>query len=215
MLVDHLDWGFWYSDSFCTPLIYSFEIFNMLFMMIDLFWSRIPIWLFSLCLIIIFVWDIDMLIVSIVHLVSLSIVIPILAMTILIALHVWIRCYIFIDLTCWFSSLYILLIVFEHDVYTYHFSSDRHSLYVCMNGISCTLLDRMLHDCPPSAWLHVACLCGSHFYPPTFNSLGFGHSFHPGSHYCKCETFCVLALWSSQRLGVGSSDRLYRCAGAF
>ena len=77
------------------------------------------------------------------------------------------------------------------------------------------LPDCMMHDCPPSAWLHVICLCGSHFYPPISNSLGFGHSFHLGSHYCKCETFCVLARRPSRRLGVGSSDGLYRCTGAF
>ena len=78
-----------------------------------------------------------------------------------------------------------------------------------------------------SAWLHVAwlpffyliacCLSmwAAYIYPLTSNSLGFGHPFHPGSHYCKCETFCVLALWPSQRLGVGFSDGLYRCTRAF
>ena len=72
-------------------------------------------------------------------------------------------------------------------------------IMVCvdMSDISCTLLDCMARDCLPSAWLHVACLCGPHIYPLTSNSLGFGHSFHPGSHYCKCETFCVFALWPS------------------
>ncbi|KAL6349660.1 hypothetical protein AAG906_041067 [Vitis piasezkii] len=28
--------------------------------------------------------------------------------------------------------------------------------------------------------------------PFTSNSLGLGHSFHSGSHYCKCEALCVL-----------------------
>ena len=78
-----------------------------------------------------------------------------------------------------------------------------------------TLLDCMLHDCPSSTWLHGTCLCGSHIYPLTSNSLGFSHSFHSGSHYCKCEAFCVLVLWMSQRLGVGSSDGLYWCLAAF
>ena len=136
-------------------------------------------------------------------------------MIILITSYAYTHHCISLSLTCWFSDLYTILIVFEHDVYMYHFPSDRHSLYVCMSGISCTLLDCMLHDCPPSTWLHVAYLCGSHFYPPTSNFLGLGRSFHSGSHYCKCETFCVLALWSSQRLGVGSSDGLYQCTGAF
>ena len=101
-------------------------------------------------------------------------------------------------LTCCviFSGLYILLIVFGHGVLiTIH--PDCHGLYVYMSDISCTLPDCMLHDYPSSAWLHVACSCGSHFYPLTSKSLGFGHSFHPSSHYCKCETFCVLALWPS------------------
>ena len=154
-----------------------------------------------------------MLIVLIAYLISLSIVILIFAMTVLIALHVQIHWYISIDLARWFTCLYILSVVFEHGVLiTIH--PDCHGLYVYMSDISCTLHDRMSHDCPSSAWLHVACPCGPHIYPLTSNSLGFGHSFHLGSHYCKCETFCVLALWPSQRLGVGSSDGLYRCTGA-
>ena len=150
----------------------------------------------SLCFITIFVWDIDMLIVLIVYLISLSIVIMIFAMIVLITLHVWIHCYTSFDVTCRLSRLCILLIVFEHDVCITIYL-DSHSLYVYMSDISCTLPDRMSHDCPPFAWLHVACLCGPHFYPPTSNSLGFGHSFHLGSHYCKCEAFCVLVLWPS------------------
>ena len=129
--------------------------------------------------------------------------------------------------TCIDSLLYIIWLavlfslacklswsLFGHDVgITIH--PDCHRLCVDVSDISCTLLDCMLHDCPPSAWLHVVCLCGSHFYPPTSNSLGFGHSFHLGSHYCKCEAFSVLALWPSRRLGVGSSDGLYWCLRAF
>ena len=103
---------------------------------------------------------------------------------------------------------------FEHDVHI-AIHPDSCSFCVDMSDISCTLLDCMTRDCLPSAWLHVACLCGPHIYPLISNSLGFGHSFHPGSHYCKCETFCVFALWPSQRLEVGSSDGLYRCTGAF
>ena len=98
--------------------------------------------------------------------------------------------------------------------YSYHYSSWLSRL-VCIHDISCTLPDCMSHDCPSFAWLHVACPCGPHFYPLTSKSLGFGHSFHLGSHYCKCEAFCVFAIWPSQRLGVGSSDGLYRCMGAF
>ena len=134
-------------------------------------------------------------------------------MIVLITSHAYTHHCISLSLTCWFSNLYTILIVFKQDVcITIHL--DCHSLYVYMSDISCTLLDCMVHDYPPFVWLHVACPCGSHFYPPTSKSLGFSHSFYLGSHYCKCETFCVLALWPSQRLGVRSSDRLYRCTGA-
>ena len=89
-----------------------------------------------------------MLIVLIAYLISLGIVILIFSMIILITLHVWIRCW--FDLTCRFSGLYIILIVFEHGILiTIH--PDSHSLYVCMSDISCTLLDYMMHDCSPSA----------------------------------------------------------------
>ena len=88
-----------------------------------------------------------MLIVLIAHFVSLSIVILIFAMIILIALHVWIRCCISFDLTCQFSGLCIILIVFEHDI-CITIPPDCHSLYVYMSDISCTLLDCMSHDCP-------------------------------------------------------------------
>ena len=135
-------------------------------------------------------------------------------MIILITSHAYTHHCISLSLTCWFSDLYILSVVFEHDVHII-IHLDCHDLYVYMSDISCTLPDCMSHDCLSSTWLHVACSCGPHIYPLTSNSLGFGHPFHPGSHYCKCETFCVLALWPSQRLGVGSSDGLYRCTGAF
>ena len=88
-----------------------------------------------------------MLIVLIAHFVLLSIVILIFSMIILIALHVWIRCCISFDLTCQFSGLCIILIVFEHDIcITIH--PDCHSLYVDMSDIFYTLLDCMSHDCP-------------------------------------------------------------------
>ena len=135
-------------------------------------------------------------------------------MFVLITSHAYTHHCISLSLTCWFSGLYILLIVFGHGVLI-TFSSDSHSFCVGMSDISCTLLDCMMHVCPSSTWLHVVCLCGSHFYPPISSSLGFGHPFHPGSHYCKCEIFYVLALWPSRRSGVGSSNGLYLCLGAF
>ena len=136
-------------------------------------------------------------------------------MIVLFTLHAWIHWCISFDLICWFSDLHIILIVFLSMMFISLFILIVVVFCVDMSDISCTLLDCMTRDCLPSAWLHVACLCGPHIYPLTSNSLGFGHSFHPGSHYCKCETFCVFALWPSQRLGVGSSDGLYRCTGAF
>ena len=94
----------------------------------------------------------------------------------------WLAYYLDCLLSMMFVSLFVLIVI---------------AFCVDMSDISCTLLDCMARDCLPSAWLHVACLCGPHIYPLTSNSLGFGHSFHPGSHYCKCETFYVLALWPS------------------
>ena len=93
-----------------------------------------------------------MLIVSIAHLVSLSIVILIFSMIILIALHVWIHCCISFDLTCQFSGVYIILIFFEHDVcITIHL--DCHSLYAYMSDIFvlcltvCCMTAFLLRDC--------------------------------------------------------------------
>ena len=148
-----------------------------------------------------------MLIVLIAYLISLS-------MAILIALHVWIHCYTSFDLTCRFSRLYILLIIFWAWCY-YHYSSWLSRL-VCIHEwyilYSAWLYDAWL----PSLYM-IACRLSMWvaLLSPTSNSLGFGHSFHLGSHYCKCETFYVLVLWPSERLGVGSNDGLYRCTGAF
>ena len=137
-------------------------------------------------------------------------------MIVLITSHAYTHLYISLGSTCRFSDLYIILIVFEHDVcIIIHLDCRILAYLVCTRWYIWVLPDCVLHDYPSSAWLHVACLRGLHIYPPTSNSLGFGHSFHPGSHNCKCETFYVLAHWPSQRLGVGSSDGLYRCTGAF
>ena len=99
-----------------------------------------------------------MLIVSIAHFVPLSIVILIFAMIVLIILHVWIHCCILFDLTCRFSGLYIILLVFEHDVcITIHL--DHHSLYVYMSDISvlcltvCCMIALFLYDC--MSFVHV------------------------------------------------------------
>ena len=120
------------------------------------------------------------------------------------------------SLTCWFSDLYTILIAFEYDVrFTIRFDCRILACLVCTWVIYPALPDCMVHDYPSFVWLHVACLCGPHIYPLTSNSLGLGHFLHFGSHFCKCEAFCVLVFWPRQRLGVGSSDGLYRCMGAF
>ena len=90
-----------------------------------------------------------MLITSIAYFALLSIVILIFAMIVLTALRVWIHCYIPFDSTYWFTCLYIILIVFEHDVCII-IHPDYHSLYAYMGDISCTLLDCMLRDYPSS-----------------------------------------------------------------
>ena len=162
-------WEFLMSLDACSDIVFVWDI-DMLIMMIDLSWLRILRYLFFLCFIVIFVWDINILIVSINHLVLLSIVIMIFAMIVLIALHLWIHFCISFDLTCQFSSLYIILIIFEHDIcITIH--PDRYSLYVYMSDIFCTLLDYMLHDYLSSAWLYVICPCGPHIYPFISNPL--------------------------------------------
>ena len=213
VLVDYLDWGFWHSDFLCASLIYFvWDIWHVdyddWFVLIED--SEIAIFSVLHCHIRLGYWHADCIDClsyfaqhsdsDICHdysdrLACMDSSLVWFDMSIL-----WLAYYLDRLLSMMFISLFILIVV---------------AFCVDMSDISCTLLDCMTRDCLPSAWLHVVCLCGSHFYPPTSNSLGVGHSFHLGSHYCRCETFCVLALWPSQRLGVGSNDGLYRCTGAF
>ena len=68
-------------------------------------------------------------------------------MFVLITSHTWIHCCMFFDLMCWFSGLYIVLIIFEHAVFVI-IRLVCHSL--CgLEWYICILLDCMLHDCPP------------------------------------------------------------------
>ena len=155
-----------------------------------------------------------MLITSIAYLALLSIVILIFAMIVLTALRVWIHCYIPFDSTYWFTCLYIILIVFEHDVcITFHLI-----IIVCMWTwviyhvlclTTCCMTTLILRDC--MSLVHVGCT--SIPLPPTllvsvipFISVLTIVSVRP--------SMCLL-FWLSQRLGVGSSDGLYRCLGAF
>ena len=62
------------------------------------------------------------------------------------------------SLSMMFVSLFVLIVVF--------------SLILCVHWwYIWALPDCVLHDCPPLAWLHVACLCGSHIYPLISHSL--------------------------------------------
>ena len=123
-----------YLSIDCTLRVFDACFIDMLIMMIDYLDGAFDAAIFFLCFIVIFVWDIDMLIILIGHLALLSIVILILTMIVLIASHVWIHYCISFDLRDWSSCLYIILIVFEHDVcITIHL--DCHSLYVDMSGI--------------------------------------------------------------------------------
>ena len=77
----------------------------------------------------------------------------------------------------------------------YHYPSNRRILayLVCVHWwYIWDLFDCLSHDCLSAAWLHDACLCGSHIYPLTSTPLVFGHFLHFGSHFCKCEALCVL-----------------------
>ena len=92
-----------------------------------------------------------MLIVLFTYLISLSIVILVFAMIVLIALHVWIHRYTSFDLTCQFSGLYILLIVFLAWC-SYHYSPWLSRL-VCVHEWY-ILCSAWLYD----AWLPSLCM---------------------------------------------------------
>ena len=87
-----------YLSIDCTLRVFDACFIDMLIMMIDYLDGAFDAVIFFMCFIVIFVWDIDMLIILIGHLVLLSIVILILAMIVLIASHVWIHYCISFDL---------------------------------------------------------------------------------------------------------------------
>ena len=71
------------------------------------------------------------------------------------------------SLTCilFWSSLSMMFCI------TIRFDCRILAYLVCTWVIYPVLPDCMMHDCPPFAWLHAACLCGSHFYPLTSHPL--------------------------------------------
>ena len=93
----------------------------------------------------------------------------------------------------------------EHDVrITIRLDCRILAYLVCIWVIYPALPDCMMHDCPPFARLHAACLCRSHFYPLTSKSLGLGHSFHLGSHNAPVHRYSLSLdltpnLWLGQR----------------
>ena len=87
-----------YLSIDCTLRVFDACFIDMLIMMIDYLDGAFDAVIFFMCFIVIFVWDIDMLIILIGHLALLSIVILILAMIVLIASHVWIHYCISFDL---------------------------------------------------------------------------------------------------------------------
>ena len=67
---------------------------------------------------------------------------------------------------------------------------------------------------PFSAWLSVACSCKSRIYPLISNHLVSVISFISVLTFANVRP-CVCLYSDRDRLGVGSSDGLYRCLGAF
>ena len=179
-----------------TRILYLFETFDMLIMMIDLYWLRILIPCFLLCFIDVFVWDIDMLgywwlILS-----------PCLA-------HwFWFCHYCFDHFTCIHSLLYITrldMLILWHVYYfdrlwawwLYHYPSDCRILAYLV----CTLMIYLSFAWLRVAWLPSFCMTACRLFmwvahlSPCLPLSSLGHFLHYGSHFCKCEALCVLVLW--------------------
>ena len=116
-------------------------------------------------------------------------------MIVLITSHAYTHLYISLGLTCWFTCLYSILIVFEHDIWITVYLIVVFSLILCV--------DMMIYL--SFAWLRVAwlpsfCMIAcrlsvwvahlSLYFPPS----GFSHFLHFGSHFCKCEALCACTL---------------------
>ena len=113
----------------------------------------------------------------------------------------------------WFPCLYVILIVFEHDVcITFHLI-----VIVCMWTwviypifylTACCMTALLLRDCMSP--VHVGHT--SIPLPPTL--LASVIPFISVLTITSVRPSVCLLFWLSQRLGIGSSDRLYRCLGA-
>ena len=77
---------------------------------------------------------------------------------------------------------------------------------LCLN-VCCMIVLLCVIACCLSVWIaHLS---------PYLQPFGFGHFLYSGSHFCKCETLCVFVTLTELEVGVGSSDGLYWCLGAF
>ena len=87
---------------------------------------------------------------------------------------------------------------------------------MCGHGwYTCNMPDYLLHNFSSPVWLHVACLCGSHIYPLTSNPLVSITLLFLVLTFVSVRPCVHLFSDRASWLGVGSSDRLYRCLGAF
>ena len=98
----------------------------------------------------------------------------------------------------------------------YHFSSGCHSLYVDLSDIylvlcltACCMTVLLLRDCMSP--VHVGCTS----IPLPLTLLVSVIPFILVLTIASVRPSVRLLLWPSQRLGVGSSDGLYQCLGAF
>ena len=135
-------------------------------------------------------------------------------MIVLTTLHVWIHCYIPFDSTYWFTCLYIILIAFEHDVYiTFHLifivCMWTWVIYHVLCLTACCVTALLLRDC--MSLVHV----GSTSIPLPLTLLVSVIPFIPVLTIASVRHSVCFLFWLSQRLGVGSSDELYWCLGAF
>ena len=104
---------------------------------------------------------------------------------------------------------------FEHDVCITIHLIVVFSLILCVD-MMIYLSIAWLHVAwlPFSAWLSVACSCRSRIYPLISNHLVSVIAFISVLTFANVRP-CVCLYSDRDRLGVGSSDGLYRCLGAF
>ena len=195
---------------------YLLETFDMLIMMIDLYWLKILMPWFSSVFhwyIRLRHWHVGLLMIDLIALLStLTLILPWLFWS----LHMHTLTTVYhstwhVDsLTCilFWSSLSMMIVSL--------------SIWLSYSRLSCVYIDDiselcLIACCMTTLLCVIACRLSvwvAHL-SPYLPLSSLGHFLHSGSRFCKCETFYVFALWPSRRLGVGSSDELYRCLGTF